>query len=72
MPLQLNPFPFIPSWTKGVDSQSNAVTRERWFRKPEDYTYAKTFGDNIGLIPKAASGVATTQTNKDCNRTHEA
>jgi hypothetical protein len=41
------------------------VIHRRWCRKPEDYTCAKTVGDNIDLILESGITVATTQTKKD-------
>jgi hypothetical protein len=44
------------------------VIHKRWCRKPENYTCAKTVGDNIDLILKSGITVATTQTKKDRKR----
>jgi len=57
-----------PQTSKGVDFQRNAVIHKRWCRKPENYTCAKTVGDNIDLILESGITVATTQTKKDRTR----
>jgi hypothetical protein len=44
------------------------VIHKRWCRKPENYSCAKTVGDNIDLILKSGITVATSQTKKDCKR----
>ena len=51
-----------------VDFQGKAVIHRRWCRKPENYTCAKTVGDNIHLILESGITVATTQTKKDRKR----
>jgi hypothetical protein len=47
------------------------VIHKGWCRKPENYTCAKTLGDNINLILESGIAVATTQTKKDRKRRTE-